>query len=465
MAVGVILKRILSFALPVGMAAAVFALAMQRSQPPVQAPVAERATTVRVMDVKPVKFVPSVTGFGTVEPEKTWDAVAQVSGRIVYAHPNLRSGAILPKDTEIVRINPEDYDIAVRQAQANLDSASARLSELEIQLQNTQDSIEIERRSLELTRNDIERKRGLVQRDTISQLTLDESERVLLTQQARVQDLENSIRRYPAQINAQREQININQAELENARLNLQRTTIALPFDARIATVSVEETQYAAAGAILATADAISGAEVKAEISQARFRSFALLTAPADFQPPLLSDNALAEAIEKIGWTAEVRLNMDDQPAKWQARVVRTSDTINPQTRTVGVIVYVERPYADIQPETKPPLVKGMFVEVEIRGRPIADALVIPRSAVRNGAVFIADKDNRLRIREVTVRAEQGDDALLSNGIMPGERLVLSDITPAIEGMLLDPVVEERAVVETESTALIGETPAEEAAQ
>jgi RND family efflux transporter MFP subunit len=465
MAIGTVLTRILSFALPVGIAAAIFVFAVQRSEPPSQTPLAEREKTVRVMEVRPVEFVPSVTGYGSVEPEKSWDAVAQVSGRIIYLHPNLRSGAILPKDTVIIRINPEDYEIALRQSQASLEGSRAKLAELQIQQASAQDSLAIEKRSLELTRKDIERKRDLVQRNTVSALTVEEAERVLLTQQARVQDLENSIRRYPSQIDAQREQINADEAALETARLNLERTVISLPFDGRIATASVEETQFVSAGASLATADAISGAEVKAEISQASFRAFASLTAPPDFSPPQLSDNALAEAIEKIGWTAEVRLNSDDRPAKWPARVVRTSDTINPQTRTVGVIVYVERPYADIRPETKPPLVKGMFVEVEIRGRPIRDAIVIPRAAIRNGKVYIADEDNRLRIREVTVQVEQGGKALISGGIAPGDRLVLSEFSPAIEGMLLDPVIDNGDSGGDTNAAMLRTNPAERAAR
>lgn len=464
MAIGTVLTRILSFALPVGIAAALFALAVQRSEPPSQTPLTEREKTVRVMEVRPVDFVPSVTGFGSVEPEKSWDAVAQVSGRVIYLHPNLRSGAILQKDTVIIRINPEDYEIAVRQTQASLDGSRARLAELQIQQASAQDSLQIEKRSLDLTRRDIERKRDLVQRNTISELTVEESERVLLTQQARVQDLENSIRRYPSQIDAQREQINADEAALENAQLNLARTVITLPFDARIATESVEETQFVSAGATLATADAISGAEVKAEISQASFRAFASLTAPPDFSPPQLSDNAMAEAIAKIGWTAEVRLNADeDRPAKWPARVVRTSDTVNPQTRTVGVIVYVERPYADIRPETKPPLVKGMFAEVVISGRAIPDAIIIPRATIRDGKVYVADEENRLRIRPVTVQAQQGAKALISGGIAFGDRLVLSELSPVIEGMLLDPVIDKGDSGGGASAAVI--EPAERAAQ
>jgi multidrug efflux pump subunit AcrA (membrane-fusion protein) len=129
------------------------------------------------------------------------------------------------------------------------------------------------------------------------------------------------------------------------------------------------------------------------------------------------------------------------------------------------VIVYVERPYADIRPETKPPLVKGMFAEVVISGRPIPDAIIIPRAAIRDGKVYIADEENRLRIRPVTVQAEQGAKSLISGGIAPGDRLVLSELSPAIEGMLLDPVIDDGQAGGDTSAAMLRTKAAERAAQ
>ena len=90
----------------------------------------------------------------------------------------------------------------------------------------------------------------------------------------------------------------------------------------------------------------------------------------------------------------------------------------------------------------RPPLVKGMFVEVEISGRPTTDRIVIPRSAVHEGRVYTVDKDNRLRIRPVEVLAEQGGEAVIESGLEMGERVVLSDLSPAIDGMLLKPFPE-----------------------
>ena len=67
---------------------------------------------------------------------------------------------------------------------------------------------------------------------------------------------------------------------------------------------------------------------------------------------------------EALGLSATVRL--PEFSLGWEARFARMSDTIDPQTRTVGVIVEVDDPYEGVRPGVRPPLVKEMFVEVEI---------------------------------------------------------------------------------------------------
>jgi multidrug efflux pump subunit AcrA (membrane-fusion protein) len=80
-----------------------------------------------------------------------------------------------------------------------------------------------------------------------------------------------------------------------------------------------------------------------------------------------------------------------------------------------------------------------MFVEVELSGPPIPDSIAVPRAAIRAGRVFLIGEQNRLEIRPVTVEFRQGEEAVLSSGLNGGERLVVTDLIPAIEGMLLDP--------------------------
>jgi hypothetical protein len=47
---------------------------------------------VRVIVAAQTDVVPSVSGFGTVQPGKTWKAVVQAAGEIEYVHPDLKRG-------------------------------------------------------------------------------------------------------------------------------------------------------------------------------------------------------------------------------------------------------------------------------------------------------------------------------------------------------------------------------------
>ena len=69
--------------------------------------------------------------------------------------------------------------------------------------------------------------------------------------------------------------------------------------------------------------------------------------------------------------------------------------------------------------------------------------IVVPRSSVRAGTVFVVDKDSRLRRRAVSILFSQGDISVIEEGLKQGERIVVSDLVPAVDGMLLEVEVDE----------------------
>ena len=114
---------------------------------------------------------------------------------------------------------------------------------------------------------------------------------------------------------------------------------------------------------------------------------------------------------------------------------------VDPHTRTMGVIVEVLKSYAQSRPGVRPPLVKGMYCEVQLRGLPQAGQLVIPRHALRgDNRVLVLDSDNRLRKRSVQVAWCQGELAIIRQGLAVGDVLVVSDVVPAIQGMRIKPI-------------------------
>ena len=431
------IKKLL-FIPPILIGIAVLLYVASGRQPPDRVPLEERARAVRVITVEPVDVVPRVTGFGSVYPGTAWSAIAQVAGEVTFVHPGLKKGATLSAGTEIVRISPVDFDLAITQAEANIRSAEAKLAELTVTETNTADLLKIETRGLALREADLKRKQTLLKRGTVAQATVDLEQRETLAQRKKVQDLENVLRLLPTQRAVQREQIAVDRAQLGSARLDLARTRITLPFDARIAEVNVEAEQFVQTGSTMVTADSLDVAEVEAQIPISQFRAMVRAGA-ADNLPTGITAETLSRVVETIGLEATVRLRAGDDIVEWPARFARISDTIDPKTRTIGAIVAVDGAYAKAAPGERPPLTKGMFVEIEIRTRAVGDRIVVPRASLHDGRLYVVNGEGRLDIRPVTVGLVQGDFATVDQGIVAGDRIVVSDLIPAVDAMLLAP--------------------------
>ena len=388
-------------------------------QPPLQAEPAEPTRTVRVIEAPLLDLIPSAEGYGPVQPAKVWTAVSQVAGRVVSIHPKLREGEILPQGTQLLRIDPVDYELALAQSRAEL-------AELAVQEQNANASLDIEQRNLELARQDLERKRKLVQQGTTSQSTADEAERAMLATRSAVQNLQNTLSLIPTKRS-------LLQARVDRSARDLEYTTILAPFNLRVANLKVEKDQFVSTGKTLFEGDAVDRVEIEAQVAMSALRRLFL-----GRQTMKLDLTRLNEQLpEMVGLDPLVRLDLGNYVAEWQAEFVRFDDTVDPHTRTMGVVVAVDRPFDKIRPGYRPPLSKGMFVQVVLRGKSQAPRVVLPRSAVRGGVVLVADAENRLRRRAVELLFSQGSVSVIDSGIEAGEQVVVSDLVPAVEGMLL----------------------------
>ena len=127
-----------------------------------------------------------------------------------------------------------------------------------------------------------------------------------------------------------------------------------------------------------------------------------------------------------------------------EGKVERVAGQIDRQTQTTGVIVSVDDPYGQAQPGQRPPLSRNTFVEVELRGSPKGNQVIVPTSALHEGNVYVLGEDNRLDIRKVNVAFIQGRYAVLASGLDPEEKLIVSDLIPSIQGMLLEPIMDKK---------------------
>jgi multidrug efflux pump subunit AcrA (membrane-fusion protein) len=410
--------------------------------PPAQRDTEPPARVVRVIDIPAADVVPRATGFGRVRPERVWEAVAEVNGRVIETHPRLRKGALLPADTLLLRIDPTEYELRLSQVEADILSTRAQLAEMTAKESNIRASLAIEEASLELRTAEVARKQRLRDKGTLSASELEQEKRNLLAQRQAVQAQQNQLNLLPAERELLEAQLARHEAQLADARLDLARTEIALPFRARLSEVNIEQAQYVREGDVLLKADAIDRAEVEAQIPIARMRTLLQGADPIDFS--VGPGGALAE---QLGIRARVTLRDAGGDVHWAAELARLSDTLDPETRTVGVIVVVDNPYADVVPGQRPPLVKGLFVEVQLFGAPRPKQLVVPRAALHGERLYLVEH-GQLSIRDVTVASLHPEYAIIAGGVESGELLVVSDLFPAIDGMPLqgepDPELRER---------------------
>lgn len=394
-------------------------------EPPARTELVEPTRTVRIIEAPMINLVPKAEGYGPIQPARVWTAVSQVAGTITYIHPKLRDGEILTAGTELVHIDPQDYEIALAQV-------SAELLELDGQEKNARASLKIEKRNLKLAKDELVRIKKLVKKGTASQSSADETERQMLAYSASVQNLENTLALIPAQRN-------LLEARQSLAARDLEHTIIEAPYDMRVANLSIEADQYVPTGKSLFEGDSIDRVEVLAQVAMSSLRRLFI------GRPNLKIDfnNLDREFADMISIDPVVQLDLGNHVAEWTAEFVRFSDIVDPETRTMGVVVAVNDPFDKVIPGYKPPLSKGMFVKVVLSSKRSMRRLVIPRSAVRAGTVFIADENNRLRRRTVNVLFSQDDISVIDEGLAEGERIVVSDIVPAVDGMLLETQLDE----------------------
>jgi len=126
-----------------------------------------------------------------------------------------------------------------------------------------------------------------------------------------------------------------------------------------------------------------------------------------------------------------VNTRVAGREAFWAGRVVRAEGKLDERTRMINVVIRVDKPY-----ETKPPLAAGLFVTVDIEGRTMENATMIPRAALRsNNVVWVVDINGQLTFRKVSVARLTPEAALLEGGLNDGEMVVVSTLSAVTDGM------------------------------
>ena len=190
-------------------------------------------------------------------------------------------------------------------------------------------------------------------------------------------------------------------AEVERTKAIIARKTIRAPFRARIGISDVHPGQYLNEGTLLTT---LQGVDRSAYV---------------DFTVAQQVAAALRE-----GGRVDVYSINDTSPTS--AAIVAIDARVDPTTRNAMVRARIEN-----ASDAPPP---GASVRVQVPVGPPLMAVVIPASAVRKSPsgdhvfVLAQDRDGKTRahVRQVQVEALAGDEAVIDQGLSPGERVAAS---------------------------------------
>jgi RND family efflux transporter MFP subunit len=429
-------SRIKKMRSPVVLAAAVGVAALLvvlKPKPEKQAP-PPASLLVEVMEAKASSPDMVVSSYGTVRPTESLNLVSEVKGTVVDLSPNFEEGGLFRKDERLISIDPRSYELVAAQRQKQLKQLDAELRRLDQEKKNFQVRLGIARSDVALAKAEWERFKALVEREVVAQANVDRAEQQYLASQNRMQEVENQIALIDPrrdQMKAQRELVEV---QLREALLDLDRTGIEASFDGYVLEKHVEKGQFVNIGTLLGRIYRASTLEVEVRIP---FKDLSWL---GDLSSAGLSDAGEPEpdgTNKETPIQAKIIFTSGGRTRTWGGRLARVKAQVDEKTRTLPLIIKVLDESSSAGNPASYPLKPGMFVDVELTGRQIDKAYLLPRSALHPGNVVYVASNDALVIRPVEVLRRLNDSVYVGKGLNDGDLVITTPVGSPKEGTKL----------------------------
>ena len=361
-------------------AAALAALALFTARTPaVQKPAPPPTLLVDVAVAKrePVTF--TVRSQGVVAPRTRTTLVSEVSGTIVEASPAFVVGGFFAEGDVLVRIDPRNYQTALKRATAAVAQAKTKVA----------------------TENALA---GYAYEDWQRLRTLEASDRPASDLTLRKPQLAEAVA-----------QLESAEADLEKATEDLSRTVIRAPYDGMVREKRADIGQFVNTGTPLAETFATDYAEVRLPIPQTELGYLELAR---------VNDGDALQAI--------LSADIGGVSRDWTAEIVRTEGVFDPDTRVLHLVAQVQEPYR----VDREPLRIGTFVAAAIQGISAGEVFVLPRHSLERGrTLWVVGEDLTIEPRDLDiVRADEGF-AYVASGLSDGERYTVTPPENALPGI------------------------------
>jgi multidrug efflux system membrane fusion protein len=316
------------------------------------------AVPVGVANVKQRDFPVYLTGLGSVLAFNTVSLKTRIDGQITQV--NFVEGQDVKQGELLIQIDPRPYQVALEQAQANLQRDEAQLNNAKVQY---------------------ERMKALYAGGVIAKQDLD-------TQEA-------SFGQYEGTIAADK-------AAIDNAKLNLVYTRITSPINGRIGLRQVDIGNYVTAA---------SGSSM-AVITQMHPISI-IFTLPED------QLQSVREKMQK--GTLEVDVySRDDQTKLSTGKLLTIDNQIDQTTGTAKFKAVFENPENSLWPNQ----FVNVHLLLETRKDAITAPVSAIQRGPQGTFVYLVDNNNTVQVRPVQLALTQGNTVVIASGLQVGDKVV-----------------------------------------
>jgi len=218
--------------------------------------------------------------------------------------------------------------------------------------------------------------------------------------------------------------LEVAKAQVQSAEKKLNKTEITAPYTGRIKDINIDLGSTILPGQPVGSMYTSNEIEVTLSIKDSDLQ---FLDIPMDGRK--LNPDQKSLVVIKSLYKGEMQ--------EWSGNLERVDGVIDPMTRMIKLIANFKNNFIE---DTKPILPIGLFVEAEVSGKRLIDVFMIPNTALTpNGELLVVNQDNTLEIRKVKIIIKMKDHMIVKKEIKAGERVVVSKLSIATNGMLVNP--------------------------
>ena len=327
---------------------------------------------VKTMMLIPQNIKASISSQGVISPSSSITLISELNSKVDWISSKMQTGSSFQKNDTLLILDKRDYELALITAESNVLNAGVNL--------------EREKAESDLASKEWKR----VGAGTGSDLAL------------RKPQLAQANATYAAA-----------QAMLERAQRNLKRTVFIASFDGRVRLRNVDEGATVFPGTVLGNIYASESFEVRLPV--------------ADQDVPFTGLEFNGQQIKQL---KQLDVQFFIGNSILSGRVIRAEAEVDPITRMLSVVAKIEN-----NKENSNTIAVGQFLQATISGIDIENVTVLPRTAVRDGSVWIVDQELTLYKRSVETLRFENEFALIGEGLEKGDRLLTSRLSSLVNGL------------------------------